>query len=713
MDNYPSHPSYTSPSFPYPYSTPSQHVPPVSAPYRHFQHHPAPPFFPPYSRVAAALPPLNLPRMITEPYTSIATDQANAQHPLIPKRRRRTTPAEFAILETEFRLNPRPTPIQRGLLADRLGMTFRAVQVWYQNRRQKEKKDAPAGTSESSTASSVTSSGSDPKDLDGVVLSFSSSPLPSPGLPLLSPGLPTESSQGDENVNSLHARPLVTASTWNLNKGTTIPLSRPAPQPLQPTFQFNSYHYSYPSGASASQNASAAPSAGLPASQPSYSAPSVYLHRPHDASIITAKKHTRKRPLGSNALIARTPSLTHAFNFPPSPPKPTAKVRDAQLPRPPVTRRVSLNEVIGRQEDKAGAAVGGLFACPQGETMAKRRRSSAAVVARKDSSEPEVGNRSSSVFAARQASLAGPSFYSSATTAAKSKEDLLHHMQSDPPSESSPQPLSRHRLHAHEAALSGRPTHLDDEQNVRPSFDLAPSAISGSQCPSLPGRSFSTASAPNSFSYPKPAAARTHSQSIFPSAPSSHPLTARSISLPLGRSVSLGPVSYATTSSASLDTALEHSASQARAPGTGGEMACALEALGRKRAQILDNGPAALTLPQAVSGGSRMQRTGVVENKGKGPSKKSAAAQKRRRSSVALSSITSLCTDIDERDRSAEMGDLSFSSTSTATSVDSLATAPDRAGGYFALGAAVAAMTAKGDDENECAELLLGLGGMY
>ncbi|KAL7340179.1 homeobox domain-containing protein, partial [Rhodotorula toruloides] len=51
------------------------------------------------------------------------------------KRRRRTTPAELAQLEHSFALNPRPDPIERAKIAERLGMTARAVQVWYQNRR--------------------------------------------------------------------------------------------------------------------------------------------------------------------------------------------------------------------------------------------------------------------------------------------------------------------------------------------------------------------------------------------------------------------------------------------------------------------------------------------------------------------------------------------------------------------------------------------------
>ena len=58
-----------------------------------------------------------------------------AENPLIPKRRRRTSPTELAILEEEYRLNQKPDQGERAKVAQRLGMTSRAIQVWYQNRR--------------------------------------------------------------------------------------------------------------------------------------------------------------------------------------------------------------------------------------------------------------------------------------------------------------------------------------------------------------------------------------------------------------------------------------------------------------------------------------------------------------------------------------------------------------------------------------------------
>lgn len=96
---------------------------------------PLPPAFAssaPVSRVSSASPPL----AASAPYATVtSTTFGTLDNPLIPKKRRRTTPAELAILEHEFRVNARPDPLERARIAERLGMTARAVQVWYQNRR--------------------------------------------------------------------------------------------------------------------------------------------------------------------------------------------------------------------------------------------------------------------------------------------------------------------------------------------------------------------------------------------------------------------------------------------------------------------------------------------------------------------------------------------------------------------------------------------------
>ena len=56
------------------------------------------------------------------------------------KHRKRTTRAQTKILEEQFKSTDKPDAATRGDLSIRLGMTPREVQVWFQNRRAKEKK---------------------------------------------------------------------------------------------------------------------------------------------------------------------------------------------------------------------------------------------------------------------------------------------------------------------------------------------------------------------------------------------------------------------------------------------------------------------------------------------------------------------------------------------------------------------------------------------
>ncbi|BGP14070.1 hypothetical protein JCM10213_002365 [Rhodosporidiobolus nylandii] len=721
----------------YRYSIPQQ---PYTNPAYPHQSHPAGPSSIPLSsfqRVAAPRPPPRAPSMPAASFEAASTVQGTAENPLIPKRRRRTTPAELAILEHEFRANPRPGQAERARIADRLGMTARAVQVWYQNRRQKEKKE----NSSFSGSSSVTSSGSDPKDLDGVVLSFSSSPLPSPDLPLLptTGGVPANPFSSLSPSSELYSGSI--AGKENAHPPPP-PAPRPAPQPLQSQQHSHTYHYSYPSGATAAQNVStAAAAAAQTGSLSTPAVPSVYLHRPHNASIIAAKKHVRKRPLGSHAPLARTPSLPHVFDFPPSPPKPSSAKARAASARPAPSRKVSLNDVVARQQTLTSAAVElqrrasatGLFGHSRGETVAEARRRSSTPLSAVFS--PAAGETMSQAGAAEEEDLEGPLAapsssapavqqttplsLSSMTPAskAKAKDDLLQHMESDPPSASSPQPLTRRRMAAHDAALAASTD--EEEEAVQP----APDGGTGLVRPLLPARSLSTASAPAAFAFPPPAPlARTASFSGFAAAmPTSHALAARSLSLPNhGRAASAGPFS-ALSAAPSLEKAIERVSSHARAPGTSGGQACAVEALGRKRARIIENGPVGAR-SLSIGGGLGLelgtQRAPAKDKASKArPAKQPAQAQKRRRSSAATGPPTMSIEDEDNFEDSYDsMAELSFSSTSTAASVDSLATvadAPAGPGGYFALGAAAAKQGKQADDERECAELLLGLGGFF
>ncbi|GAA5908402.1 hypothetical protein JCM6882_007927 [Rhodosporidiobolus microsporus] len=707
------------------------------------------------------------------PQASWPMHPGTVENPLIPKRRRRTTPAELAILESEYRSNPRPDPLERARIAERLGMTARAVQVWYQNRRQKEKKES-SSFGGSSTASSVASSGSDPRDLDGVVLSFSSSPLPSPNLPLY-PTVAGGSAAADPfKALAAPSSELYSSSGPAANKeNTAVPAaSRPAATPLQsasaPASTNYVYQYSYPSSAGNPPPPSSASVAGGSSS----SVPSVYLHRPHNASIIAAKKHVRKRPLGSHAPLARTPSLPHAFEFPPSPEKASASAAEAPLMM--MARKASLNDVVTRQQTATSAGVElrrsasltagsglGLFGQGvRGETVASRRRSStpmSVIGGGEDVASPVEEDEPAQL---PEQPAPAPTSLAAMTPAskAKAKDDLLRHMESDPPTASSPvQPLTRRRMAAHDAAFASAA--VSDEEDA-PAAARPPPFVGAR--PLLPARSFSSSSAPaaasSSFgSFPANATAAvplSRSTSHQAHVARSLPLLSASSTNPLKRAASAAPVlpsssaavsgsaSPATAAALSLDGAIAAAASHARAPGTGrsGEMACAVEALGRKRARIMENGSAAVVKTVRRGGSSAGLRLDLAAGGGAGGKRGRTVTapqqqqNKRRRSSGMTASTASTFEEEDELDADADgetdLGDLSFSSTSTASTVDSLVTVADSpagAAGYFALGSAAAQameqenksggvgakVAGQADDERECAELLLSMGGFF
>jgi hypothetical protein len=64
---------------------------------------------------------------------------SHAAHPFEVKHRRRTTRAQFKVLEASFRDNPKPNAAVRKSVSQQLDMPIRAVQIWFQNRRAKAK----------------------------------------------------------------------------------------------------------------------------------------------------------------------------------------------------------------------------------------------------------------------------------------------------------------------------------------------------------------------------------------------------------------------------------------------------------------------------------------------------------------------------------------------------------------------------------------------
>ncbi|KCZ79226.1 hypothetical protein H312_03390 [Anncaliia algerae PRA339] len=61
-------------------------------------------------------------------------------NPFIVRHRKKTTKTQLQVLENTFASNVRPDARMRRILAEQLSMTPRSIQVWFQNRRAKEKK---------------------------------------------------------------------------------------------------------------------------------------------------------------------------------------------------------------------------------------------------------------------------------------------------------------------------------------------------------------------------------------------------------------------------------------------------------------------------------------------------------------------------------------------------------------------------------------------
>ncbi len=77
-------------------------------------------------------------------------DSYPMQHQLNSKKRRRLNSEETKILQAVFERNPKPDAMLRAALADRLGMTARNIQIWFQNKRAKTKKTKRDGSDDES-----------------------------------------------------------------------------------------------------------------------------------------------------------------------------------------------------------------------------------------------------------------------------------------------------------------------------------------------------------------------------------------------------------------------------------------------------------------------------------------------------------------------------------------------------------------------------------
>jgi hypothetical protein len=78
------------------------------------------------------------------------------------KRRRRLTQEETNLLNDIFERTSKPNALVRKMLAERLNMSPRTVQIWFQNRRAKVKKDGKGNSSVNGNDSSPSTSGDSP-----------------------------------------------------------------------------------------------------------------------------------------------------------------------------------------------------------------------------------------------------------------------------------------------------------------------------------------------------------------------------------------------------------------------------------------------------------------------------------------------------------------------------------------------------------------------
>ena len=84
------------------------------------------------------------------------TEAYPMQHQMNSKKRRRLNSDETKILQAVFERNPKPDAMLRAALADRLGMTARNIQIWFQNKRAKTKKVKKDSGSEDELTSPTT-----------------------------------------------------------------------------------------------------------------------------------------------------------------------------------------------------------------------------------------------------------------------------------------------------------------------------------------------------------------------------------------------------------------------------------------------------------------------------------------------------------------------------------------------------------------------------
>lgn len=497
------------------------------------------------------------------------------------------------------------------------------------------------------------------------------------------------------------------------------------------------YRYSYPSQQSGHASSSGEHPSSSGSHRPEGSHANVFVHRPHNSSIIAAKKHVRKRPLGSHAPLARTPSLPHSFAFPPSPPRSASQqVASSSFARRTLQRSAShsLNVVAGREQRKSAA---GLFANSQGETVAHaadRRRSlsvsptasAPSTLHNNDYPGALTSSRRTTESPEPAAAAAVPMAMMTPVSKARARDELLQHMQSDPPSTSSPGPipLTRRRIEQLERSWADHEDEDSGEEEAKSALLAPPKYAAGTVRPQV-SRSLSSPNTQATLALHGAQLSDAHTTFRTPSHARSSSVPARSANAP-------PPVPPSSSSPA--PTAFGPLATHA-----GADLGiCAFKALGRKRARILEDQSTAAAAAAAAAVGnvsaqgrtytyalgltSGGRRLGLTIDVARASSGSSQQQQQKRRRVSGESAVSSISTD------DSSFADLSYSSTSTASTADSLQTVADDStsnGDYFALSkrsSALSSTTSRAreerpkspeDEQRECAELLLGLGGGF
>lgn len=382
-------------------------------------------------------------------------------------------------------------------------------------------------------------------------------------------------------------------------------------------------------------------------------------------------RYALKQPLGSHAPLARTPSLDHTFMFPPSPQKKAKSVNDVDS-----VERVScfgsLKHTLGR-----GLTPNEHIEMPFSLTTSEKGRARVWV------DELNKRDRSHDVI-----DIAGPFDHDrlepvSTTVSASTRDaDVWTHMESDPPSalspNASPAPLTRKMM----LALA--------QAHHMPTLSQIASKIKGSGR----GRSLGRGSKGDTSD-----ASCTSLTMISKISQDGRKAVRRSLSLGgCGRGASKDIYGY----------------SRNEGSRAGGEETCAEMALGRKRARILDEEE--LSVKGKSNGGKKSARSSrresIASNCSKLSLKITPATKKARTSLISPTFSTDSHNSVET-----DCGDLSFSSSvTTASNVTSVSSTSE----HRKLGYAHLANVAQSEkvpfgsaDERECAQLLLGLGGLF